>query len=71
MCTAQQVFDEWLTKPRTERSAEYKAGVLAGLKYCMLEADGFKNPYLTGTASADAWWAGYDYGRRISPLDKN
>jgi len=64
---AQQVFDIAFRKARDERSAEYKLGVLNCLK---VRLDGEKNlscPYPTGSAQADAYFAGIDEGRALSP----
>lgn len=57
-CSASELFEQQFSKPRTPRSPEYKAGVLAHMKYRMKESDDCKCPYAEGTASADAWWSG-------------
>jgi len=58
MKTAQKIFDEAFMGTHDDRSPEFKAGVLAHLKYRMLETDEFECPYDDGTAEADAWKAG-------------
>jgi hypothetical protein len=49
---------------RTPRSAEYRLGVLAALKY-RIEGIPMELPYTVGTAQADAWFAGTDEGHRL------
>lgn len=67
---AQRVFDIAFEKSRSARSEEYKLGVLNCLK---VRLDGEKNitcPYTTGSAQADAYYAGVEEGRALSPVGK-
>jgi len=69
MKTAQQLFDQAFMEIRTARSPEYKAGVLAHLKYRMLETDECECPYANGTAAADAWLSGIGESWNILALN--
>lgn len=62
--TAQDFFDMcgFGDGIRTPRSAAYKAGVLALLKYRMREAENCPCPYAAGTADCDAFFAGMEEG---------
>ena len=71
MKTAQQLFDQAFLEIRTARSPEYKAGVLAHLKYRMLETDECDCPYDAGTAAADAWQAGSRLSWNILELNND
>lgn len=51
---------------RTPCSQEYRAGVLAALKFRLGEAEDMPLPYTVGTAQADAWFAGTNEGHRIA-----
>jgi len=46
----------------TPRSEEYKAGVRAALEYRINNRPQPPMPYPVGTAQADAYFAGQDYG---------
>lgn len=50
--------------PRDPRSEEYKAGVRTRLAF-LIEGRSITCPYLTGTAQADAFFAGFDEANRI------
>lgn len=56
-CSAQELFDKAFSGHRSPRSPEYKAGVLAHLRFALKEC-GIHNPYKEGTAQSDAWYAG-------------
>jgi len=59
MKTAQQLLDQaFENKSRTARSPEYKAGLLAHMKYRMKETADCRCPHAEGTAAHDAWWSG-------------
>jgi hypothetical protein len=62
--TAQQLFDREFSRPRTKRSAEFKAGVLALLRRLM-EGIEIACPYTEGTAAFDAFYSGIEEGWRI------
>jgi truncated hemoglobin YjbI len=57
---AQALFDSAFQPGRDPRSAAYKAGVLAGLRYHSGVGPKPQHafPYELGTAEADAWFAG-------------
>jgi len=61
---AQHIFNSAFNRPRDPRSAEYKAGVLAALRY-RIEGVKIKQVYRPGTASADAFYSGLDEGHRL------
>ena len=64
--SAQVLFDEAFAGPRDARSADYKAGVLALLRYRMMEVEAFQKPAaLAGSAEFDAYYAGVDEGWNI------
>lgn len=65
MSKATEIFEAAFSTPRDKRSEEYKAGVLAALRFRLQEADGIPCGYETGTASADAYFAGCDEGHRL------
>lgn len=52
---------------RDPRSAEYREGVRDLLLYKLVEKR-LKNPFVPGTAFADAWWAGVEEGKLIHRL---
>ena len=56
-CSAQELFNAAFAGHRNPRSPEYKAGVLAHLRFALKET-GIHNPYAEGTAQSDAWYAG-------------
>ena len=59
--TAAALFAEaWSDTSRTPRSPEYRAGMLAHLRYQLLETDACQCPHRAGTASYDAWYAGIE-----------
>jgi hypothetical protein len=55
--SAQELFNAAFAGHRSPRSPEYKAGVLAHLRFALKET-GIHNPYAEGTAQSDAWYAG-------------
>ena len=56
-----QAFEE--NQTRDPRSDAYKAGVLAAMEYRESGGTGdIGNPYVLGTADADAWFAGLQEG---------
>lgn len=57
LCSAQEMFNAAFAVQRSPRSPEYKAGVLAHLRFALKET-GIQNPYTEGTAQSDAWYAG-------------
>lgn len=59
---AQDIFDFVFSQPRDPRSEAYKQGVLSCLRKRIDGLPDRKNPYILGTAEADAWWAGIDEG---------
>lgn len=66
--TAQAVFDNAFRPGRAPRSEAYKQGVLACLQ---VRIDGLKHancPYAQGTAESDAYFAGVEEGRELSPV---
>jgi hypothetical protein len=64
---AQRVFDKAFAPGRTDRSQAYKAGVLQCLRV-RLDCEPYKDcPYPIGTADADAYFAGLEAGRALSP----
>lgn len=66
--TAQQVFDNAFRPGREPRSEAYKQGVMACLR---VRLDGMQYspcPYKAGTAESDAYFAGIDEGRELSPM---
>jgi len=64
MGKAQKLFEQAFDKPRNPRSPAYKQGVLAALK-SRIEDIRYTNLYKSGTAKADAFWAGTDEGNLI------
>jgi len=62
---ADQLFKEAFDHPRDARSAEYKAGVKAGI-YSMFKLAKVECFYKAGTASFDAFVSGLDEGRNIA-----
>ena len=67
MSRAEDIFEKAFSVPRDPRSAEYKSGVLAILFFRLGDRkDRVRCPYEIGTASADAWCAGCDYGHRLA-----
>ena len=60
MKTAQQIYDAEIKN--TPRSAEWKAGALAGLQRRESPQVRKFSPYKSGTAQDDAWAAGVQYG---------
>lgn len=68
--TAQQVFDKAFQPGRTPRSDAYKRGVLDCLR---VRLDGLQHlicPYEEGTAEADAYFAGAEEGKALSPTGR-
>jgi hypothetical protein len=66
--TAQAVFDEAFWPGRPPRSEAYKLGVLHCLQVRIDGAVLCPCPYEHGTADADAYYAGIDEGRHLSPI---
>ncbi len=61
--TAKELFEAAFSNERDPRSAEYKAGVLAALKFYLGEAATVGPcPYPLGSAQQDAWLAGTNEG---------
>lgn len=67
--TAQAVFDKAFTQGRNPRSDAYKQGVMDCLRTRIEGELPKKCPYILGTADADAYFAGRDEGRALSPID--
>ena len=66
--TAQQVFDTAFRAVRSPRSVAYKHGVMDCLR---VRLDGVLHaacPYKEGTAEWDAYFAGVNEGRDLSPV---
>lgn len=61
----QALFTEAFRSPRSPRSEEYKAAVLALLRVKCGKAVDCPCPYEVGTASADAWFSGIAEGHSI------
>ena len=61
---ARALFNAAFSRQRDPRSREYKNGVLAALRF-RVNDEPIKCPYLPGTATADAYYAGTDEGHRI------
>lgn len=55
------LFDELFSVPRDPRSAAYKTGVLAALKY-RLEGESIHDPFHAASAESDAFSAGLAEG---------
>lgn len=68
MSKAMEIFEAAFSTSRAARSEEYKAGVLAALRFRLQEADGVPCGYEMGTASADAYFAGCDEGHRLARM---
>ena len=68
MSKAYEIFDEAFSKPRDQRSDEYRHGVIDILKFRLREAnEAFgKHQYKLGTAQADAYFSGCDEGHRLA-----
>lgn len=49
---------------RDPRSAEYREGVRDLLLFKLVEKS-LRNPFIPGTAHADAWWAGVEEGKQV------
>lgn len=65
MPTAEQAFKDAFKVPRDPRSDEYKAGVVAVLRYRLDAQPMTRCPHPLGTAAADAWFSGVDEGHSI------
>ena len=63
MKTAQEIYDEAVKS--TPRSAEWKAGALAGLQRREAPHVHQYSPYKGATAQDDAWRAGIQYGLEL------
>lgn len=59
---SQELFEAAFCRPRDPRSAEYKAGILAALKYRLGETDTMPCPYPVGSVQLDAWLSGTNEG---------
>jgi hypothetical protein len=64
MRTADEIFMGAFSVPRSSRSAEYKRGVLAALKF-RLEGIKISAPFPEGTAASDAFYSGVDEGHAL------
>lgn len=64
MSTAFEIFQEAFSQPREKRSNEYKNGVIDVLRFRLCEVTDVRCLYVTGTAAADAYFAGCDEGHR-------
>jgi hypothetical protein len=64
MRTADEIFMGAFSVPRNLRSAEYKHGVLAALKF-RLEGVKISAPFPEGTAASDAFYSGVDEGHAL------
>lgn len=62
--TVDELYSRAFDVPRAPRSAEYRQGVLAALRYRIKHAR-IEHRYPTGTAAADAFFAGLDEGHRL------
>jgi hypothetical protein len=65
--TAQQVFDKAFHPARAPRSDAYKQGVMACLRVRLDGVQHAASPYTEGTPESDAYFAGVDEGRALSP----
>lgn len=71
--TAQAVFDKAFDKNtgRAPRSEAYKKGVIHCLQVRVNgQSSRVKCPYAVGTAECDAYFAGIEEGRALSPIDR-
>jgi hypothetical protein len=68
MSLAQQVFDHAFKPGREPRSEAYRAGVLACLRTRVDGAPICACPYPAGSAERDAYYAGVEEGRALSPV---
>lgn len=59
---ADELFEEAFKEGRAPRSAEYRAGVLNGLRRKLGEIDRLQSPHPEGSVQFDAWHAGADEG---------
>lgn len=66
MTCAQELFKYAFRGQRDKRSDEYKAGVLASLKFRLKESQRIPVPYESGTAQSDAFFAGVSEGHQIA-----
>lgn len=66
MPSAQELFKYAFSGQRDKRSDEYKAGVLATLRFRLKEAQIIPVPYKPGTAQSDAFFAGVCEGHQIA-----
>ena len=66
MFTAQKMFDHAFAPPREKRSEEYRAGVLAALRFKSKEARIIPCAFQVGTAQSDAYFAGVGEGLQIA-----
>lgn len=66
--TAQAVFDKAFQPWRAPRSEAYKQGVLDCLRVRIDGLQHVKCPYVEGSAESDAYFAGVDEGRALSPV---
>jgi hypothetical protein len=64
MRTADEILRDAFSVARNPRSAEYKRGVLAALRF-RLEGIKITNPFPEGTAASDAFYSGVDEGHRL------
>jgi ferredoxin-NADP reductase len=64
VATADQLFAAAFDVPRDPRSAEYKVGALAALRF-RIEGRKITRPYSAGSAADDAYHAGIAEGHAI------
>lgn len=62
--SADQLFTQAFAGPRDPRSTEYRAGVMAALRY-RVDGIAITRPYAAGTAQDDAFDAGQVEGHAI------
>ena len=70
MVTAQEVFDQAFSKSRSPRSDAYKQGVLACLQVRLDGQAHVKCPYTPVSPECDAYFAGVDEGRALTPVGR-
>ncbi|ADH86723.1 hypothetical protein [Desulfurivibrio alkaliphilus] len=63
---SQEIFQKTFGTPRDPRSPEYRAGVLAALRFRFGEATTIATPHQAGTAQADAFFAGLAEGHALA-----
>lgn len=66
MSKAMELFQAAFAGPRDARSPEYRDGVLNALRFRLNEASEIRCPHRSGTAAADAFFAGCEEGHRLA-----